>query len=272
MTDYSDFADIDGGRLYYESQGEGETVVLLHGFATDTRLWQRQIPALAQHYRVIAYDQRGYGRSSLPDAPYAPYDDLAGLLDWLSVAAAHLIGLSRGGGVALDFAIAYPDRVRSLVLVDTMLGGYRWSAEFRVMNGDVAATARDVGLTQAREQWLKTPLLALAWQVEGAGEHCAQMLADYSGWHWLNSDPARSLRPPAIERLGEVVVPTLVAVGEQDIPDFRAIADRLAAGVPGARLVVLPGVGHMSNVEDPVTFNRIVLSFLGQSVAASDHG
>lgn len=268
MVDYSGYADIDGGRLYYEVSGEGEPVVLLHGFGCDTRLWDDVAPPLSDRYRVVAYDQRGYGRSTLPNAPYAPHDDLIHLLDALDIGRAHLVGLSRGGSVALDATLTGPDRVRSLTLVDSMLGGYRWSAEFRAMNSEAAALARDVGLAEAKAYWLGTPLLESAWRTEGAGERCAAMLADYSGWHWLNADPVRNLRPPAIERLAEVAVPTLVVVGEYDIVDFRQIAERLAADIVGARLVVLPGVGHMSNLEDPVTFNQIVLSFLGQSATA----
>ncbi len=268
MPDCTGFADIDSGRLYYEVTGGGDAVVLLHGFGCDTRLWNDLAPMLADRYRVVAYDQRGYGRSTLPAGPYAPHDDLAALLDALDIGRAHLVGLSRGGGIALDATLTYPDRVRSLTLVDAMLGGYRWSPEFRAMNSATATLARDVGLGEAKTYWLRTSLLESAWRRPGAGEGCAAMLADYSGWHWLNADPARNLRPPAIERLGEVAVPTLVIVGEEDIADFRQIADRLAADIPGAQLVVLPRVGHMSNMEDPVPFNQIVLSFLDRSATA----
>ncbi|MCW5882931.1 MAG: alpha/beta fold hydrolase [Anaerolineae bacterium] len=270
MAGRTGFADIDGGRLYYEVSGQGEPVVLLHGFGCDTRLWDDVALALADRYRVVAYDQRGYGRSTLPAAPYAPHDDLATLLDALDIGRAHLVGLSRGGGVALDTTLAHPNRVRSLTLVDSMLGGYRWSAEFRALNSEAAALARDVGQAEAKAYWLRTPLLESTWRVAGAGERCAAMLDDYSGWHWLNADPARSLRPPAIERLAEVTVPTLVVVGENDIADFHHIAARLAADIPGARRVVLPGVGHMSNMEDPISFSQVVIDFLDRLATASE--
>ncbi len=270
MADRTGLVDIDEGRLYYEVSGQGEPVVLLHGFGCDTRLWDDVALALADRYRVVAYDQRGYGCSTLPTAPYAPHDDLAALLDALDIERAHLVGLSRGGGVALDAALTYPNRVRSLTLVDSMLGGYRWSAEFRALNSEAAALARDVSLAEAQAYWLRTPLLGSTWRVAGAGERCAAMLADYSGWHWLNADPARNLRPPAIERLAEVAVPTLVVVGENDIADFHHIADRLAADIPGARLVVLPDVGHMSNMEAPGPFNEVVLSFLDRLATTSE--
>ena len=94
------------------------------------------------------------------------------------------------------------------------------------------------------------------------GSQLRQIIEDYSGWHWINEDPNRVLDPPATQRLHEIKVPTLVIVGERDLVDFHTIADTLQQGIFGARKVVMPGVGHMANLEAPEKFDEIVLGFL----------
>src|ERR1700674_3686887 len=116
---------VDDGDLFFESVGEGEAVVFLHGFGLDSRMWDPQFDALQSTYRVIRYDLRGFGRSSLPpQTAYAQEDDLNALLSSLDAAPAHVVGLSMGGNMALRFAAAYPQSVRSLVLADSALDGH----------------------------------------------------------------------------------------------------------------------------------------------------
>lgn len=121
---------VNDTHLYYEEAGVGPAVVLIHGFTLDTRMWDDQFLPLAQGFRVIRYDLRGFGCSVIPtDAPYSHVENLRALLDELGIRQAHLVGLSKGGGVALDFALTYPQRALSLALIDTVLGGHVWSAE-----------------------------------------------------------------------------------------------------------------------------------------------
>ena len=130
MNSQQGFIEVNGTRLYYEMAGAGDAVVFLHGFTLDTRMWDDQFERFAEQYHVIRYDLRGFGQSAVPtDAPYAHFDDLKALLDALGIEQAHLVGLSKGGGVALDFALAFPTYVRGLVLIDSILGGFSWSAE-----------------------------------------------------------------------------------------------------------------------------------------------
>lgn len=251
-------AEVNGTRLYYEMAGSGEPLVLLHGFSLDTRLWDEQFDAFAQHYRTIRYDARGFGRSSLPDGPYRHIDDLRALLLTLEAAPAHLLGLSLGGGVMLDFALAYPDDVRSLILADTALGGYAWAKDW----GEPRRAARAEGLAAAKAAWLNDELFAAANEQPALAARLQQMVSDYSGYHWLQRDSERGPEVPAIKRLEAIDVPTLIIVGERDLPEFCAIADQLAARLPHARMVELKGVGHMSNMEAPAAFNDAVLAFL----------
>ena len=225
-------------------------------------MWQPQIDVFAAHHRVVRYDLRGFGRSPLPDGEYSHVDDLLALLDHLQIESATLIGLSRGGGVAINFTLAHPERVSHLVAVDSVLDGHRWSEGQRSADQAVWNCAKNEGLAAGKAAWLAHPLFVSALQQPAVAEELRQMVADYSGWHFLNRDPVRSPKPYASERLGEIACPTLAIVGEKDGIDFQQIADTLSDNVPNARKVVMPGVGHLANMEAPESFNQIVLEFL----------
>ena len=125
------FADVNGARLYYEVAGSGPPLVLLHGSFLDTRMWDDQIEVLAEQCRTIRYDARGHGRSAPPSGqPYARSDDLKALLEFLEVGHASLLGLSMGGGVAVNFAVTYPKSADALILVDVGVAGFPMSAEY----------------------------------------------------------------------------------------------------------------------------------------------
>ena len=218
--------------------------------------------ALRGRYRVVRYDLRGFGKSGHGTSRYSHADDLAALLDYLGVMDVALVGLSLGGGAVINFAMGHPDRVRALVVVDPSLGGFSWSAEFTAELNNVRDVARTSGVQDAREQWLLSPLFAPALANPRSAKRLRTMVGDYSGWHWLNADLGRPFKPPAIERLGEIVAPTLVIVGELDAPDFRNIAATVVQTVSHARKVTLPGVGHLANLEDPDRFNDHLLRFL----------
>lgn len=252
----------DGGRLRYEIAGRGEPVVFVHGFGLDRSLWEPQWAALRGRYRAIRYDLRGYGESTLPAGPYTHDGDLGALLDACQARPAHLVGLSMGGSVALRLALEAPGAVRSLTLVDTMLEGYRmseaWSQRWRA----VVAVARGGDVAAAKRLWREHELFATARGRPEVGAQLEAMLARYSGWHWSHKDPAGAAARPAIELLPSVAVPTLVVVGEHDLPDFHGIARRLAADVPRATLAVIAAAGHVPNLEAPDAFDAVLLAHL----------
>jgi 3-oxoadipate enol-lactonase len=256
-------AEVNGTRLTYETAGSGTPLVLIHGFTLDMRMWDDQFASFAERYRVVRYDARGFGTSAVPAvAPYTHADDLAALLDPLTIPSAAIIGLSMGGGIAIDFALAYPAMTRALIPVDPVVGGHRWSDAWSTETGPIWQTARGQGIDAAKAQWLNVPLFAPAREQPAVGARLAMMVTDYSGWHWVNRDPHRKNTPPAIERLGEITAPTFVVLGERDVPDFHVIADTIADRVADAEKIILPGVGHMANIEAPETFNTEVLDFL----------
>jgi 3-oxoadipate enol-lactonase len=255
---------VNDGDLFFECAGDGEPVVFLHGFGLDSRMWDPQFDALQSKYRVIRYDLRGFGRSSLPpQTAYAQEDDLNALLSSLGAAPAHVVGLSMGGNMALRFAAAYPQSVRSLVLADSALDGHTWSVDWQTRWSEMRDAARASQIAEAKRRWLEHPLFDPARANPITASLLARMVGDYSGWHWHNKDTARVPSPPLAERLGEIRVPSLVIMGALDLSDFQAIGILLAEKLPDMRrsIIFIPGSGHMVNLEAPREFNAALLTF-----------
>lgn len=251
MQPQSGKLEFNHGRLYYEVRGSGEPFVFIHGFTLDHRMWQPQVEYHSRRARVITYDARGFGRSSAPAGPYNHHDDLHALLDHLGVQSTHIVGLSMGGRVAVNFTLEYPARVLSLSLLDSALDDYNDPTDWNVH-------ARTEGLDRAKQNWLNHPLF------DGTRRHpevvaaLKPIVADYTGWHWLNRDPQIPRSTHAKRRLSEIRAKTVVVVGEQDLAYFRDIAHFLAANISGARLEVIPNAGHMVNMEAPDRVNRLL--------------
>jgi pimeloyl-ACP methyl ester carboxylesterase len=260
MDATSAIAAADDAKLRFEVAGEGPPVVLLHGFSLDMRSWDDQFAALAPTHRVVRYDLRGFGRSDLPTAaPYDHVEDLGAVLDAAAMPRADLVGLSLGANVVLGFALRHPERTRRLVLVSPGLPGYRWKGA-RPPEA-AAAHAKVHGIESTKAFWLGNELFAAARRRPAVGARLAAIMADYSGWHWANSNPALPL-PTTLEKLAQCRIPTLVVSGSEDLEDYRAIAALIAGTMPDARLEVMDGAGHMAPMEEPAHFNRLLGSFL----------
>jgi pimeloyl-ACP methyl ester carboxylesterase len=261
---YIMLANVNNTSLYYELSGpqSGHHLVLIHGASLDTRMWDPQVEAFSRHYRVLRYDIRGYGRSVPPDphAPFRHHDDLHALLDHLSIFQAHILGLSLGAAIALEFAFAHSPYVTSLVLAAPVLWGHQWSESVDTSNIWEAGHTR--GIEAARALWLAHPLFASALRNPLAAAPLTRIVGDYSGWHWANDDPGLLPDPLAITALESITMPTLIIVGEHDLPDYRAISQTLSSRLPNCTLITLPNAGHMSNMEAPASFNTSVLTFL----------
>jgi 3-oxoadipate enol-lactonase len=251
---------VRGAELSYATEGSGEAVVLVHGFALDSRMWDEQVPALADVANVVRYDARGYGRSSGP-APAVPYShggDLLALLDHLGIARALLVGLSMGGLVVLHTALVAPGRVSGLVLLDSVLDGVEWDEESARAMTAVGEAATTDGVAAGRDLWLAHPLFSAARRNPAVATRLAAMVGAYSGIHWTQDDPHIPLSPRPVAVLENVAVPTTVVVGELDVPCFRTMAGMLADRIPGARKVTIPDAGHMVNMEAPRVVNDVL--------------
>lgn len=257
--------DVEGARLFVQRTGEGPAVVLIHAGIADSRMWHGQMQPLAERRTVIAYDLRSFGRSTDAGTEYSDHDDLAGLMGTLGIDRATLIGCSNGGRIALDAALAYPHMVRALVLSAPGLRGFDWAEETRagwaedeaaLVRGDIAAAA-EVNL----RMWVDGPSRSPE-QVDPSFRSLAREMVTLCLTRQSGEGPARPLAPPAIERLGEVRVPTLLLVGEHDQPDMLRIVDLLADRIPSARKAIVAGAAHLLPLERPSEFNRLVLGFL----------
>jgi pimeloyl-ACP methyl ester carboxylesterase len=264
MTNTMLSLDRGNGSLQYAVAGDGDPVMFIHGFGLDSDMWAPQWPVFAKNYRVIRCDLRGYGRSSLPVGPYSHVDDLVALMDFLESRPAHLVGLSMGGRYALRVAQAAPQAVRSLTLADTALDGHAWSDDWLQRWRLMSEAAKAGDIRRARQQWLGHSLFSPALEQAPVAAALEAMIERYSGWHWWQRDPDAGPKPPIADVLSTITVPTLTIVGERDIPDFQNIAQRVAQGMPNVRLRTIPGAGHMSNMEAPEEFNRLVLEHLAR--------
>ena len=250
-----------GARLVYEVAGDGPVVVLIHGFGLDMRMWDPQVGPLAARFKVVRYDCRGFGGSGPldPAVPYTHAGDLVALLDHLDLGRAVLAGLSFGGRVALQAALAAPDRVCGLALLDAVLDGVPWDPESARALDEVARQVRARGVRAGREAWLAHPLFAAARERPDLAAALAAMVAGYPGQHWLGQDPHRETRRP-LDVLEGIAGPALVAVGERDVPGFREMSAVLARRIPGAAYHLLADAGHMVNMEQPAAINDLLIS------------
>lgn len=267
------FAEVNGARLYYEVAGTGHPLTLIHAGIADHRMWDDQFAAFATRYRVIRYDLRGFGESSLPPGPFSMVDDLRGLLAALDVERTYLLGCSMGGGIAIDFTLTHPDQVDALIPVGPGLSGFEQapalSEAWDKVGAEIDATLERDGLDAANElevrAWVDGPLRTPE-QVDSAVRERVRVMNGLALARGPEFDSAQweTLTPPAAGRLGEIAAPTLVIVGGGDQPTVLAAAHAIAAGVAGARLAVMPGLGHVPNMEQPAEFNRLVFDFLAQ--------
>jgi 3-oxoadipate enol-lactonase len=261
-------APINGINLAYTDQGHGLPVVLLHAFPLSRAMWEPQIAALSQAYRVIALDFRGFGES---DAPLWHYtldqfaDDVRGLLDHLAIQQAVFVGLSMGGYTLFALYRNCADRIKGLVLADTRAEAD--TPEGRASRFAMAQVAYTQGTGAVADLMLPKLLSSLARETKP--QLVAQVRAIIE--HTQVSGIAGALmamaeRPDSVSLLEQITCPTLVIVGELDGPTPPDEARLMAERTPGARLVVIPQAGHLSNLEQPEAFNRAVLDFL-QAIA-----
>lgn len=256
---------INGARLHYERAGSGMPLFLLHAGIADSRMWRAQVEAFSKDFDVIAPDQRGFGRSELPAMRWSEVADLLAIMDALELKPAHLVGCSYGSSLAMDFALDHPERVSKIVLVGPSISGADLGKKYPEVFAEVRAAdeARDpIGLNHAEMQlFLAGPTRSL----ERIDQRLRDLFLDMNGKTLgidFESAPTDDLNPPAFERLGEIKAPTLLVVGDADIPPVLEATEILMTLVPGARKAVIHDAAHLPNLDHPEEFNRLVLDFL----------
>ena len=255
-------------ELYAEVAGEGPEIVLLHEGICDSRMWDPQWETFTRSHRVLRLDFRGYGRSPLEPGRFASARDVIELLDRHGFDRAAVVGISLGGRVALEVALAAPERVAALVLVGSGLPGHDWSEEMKATWEEEEAALRSGNVDEAVDISLRT------W-VAGPGRKPEDVDADVRARVAEMQRRAYELQLPfedeaqeellvedVAQRLGEIKAPALVLVGEEDVPDIHAIADRLAREIPGARRATIADAAHVPSMERPREFEKLVLGFV----------
>ncbi len=252
-------------RLACDLAGNGELVVLLHGIGGQRQNWHDQLPAFAKHFQVAAWDARGYGLSEDYEGALDFTDfstDLVRLLDQFGAARAHIVGLSMGGRIAQDFFERHPDRAASLVLCNTFAGIAEvltpdQRAEFiRLRQEPLLAGAEPRDIAEGVAQSFAGP--------DASDQQMERMMASMSALHkesYLKTIEATTNYDRTPE-LASFTLPVLLVFGEHDALTPVAIGKGMQARLPDSRLHVIPRAGHISNLEKPEEFNRVVLDFL----------
>jgi 3-oxoadipate enol-lactonase len=259
----SGYIDVEGGKLFYEAAGEGETIVLLHDGILHHVVWDEQFPVLARKYRVVRYDRRGFGKSFIPQALFSHVDDLYQLFAQLQIKNAILFGMSAGGGLAIDFTLKYPEKVNALVLAGAVVSGYGFSAHFFTRGGRIDSLA-DYQDPQKFIQYFgwEDPYEIYPENIEAKKKFLSLLKANPQNVKGALGSFALPPDRPAVKFLSEIKVPALILVGEHDIPDVHAHSGVIEAGIPNAKRKIIPKAGHLIPLEQPEAFNSSVLNFL----------
>src|SRR3954453_7419370 len=251
-----------GGRLWYEVKGQGSPIVFLHAGLVGSAGWDASFDHLAKSFRVIRYDRRGFGRSAAPKGPYSDVDDLQAIFETLKIGRAVLVGGSNGSRLAVDYALAHPDRVEALVLLGPVVSGLPYSQHFlppRMVN--YRPMFQEKSRAKLIEAWVQDPYLTDSHSTQ-ARTRLRELLTKNPGPLTATFPESRPPDRPAVGRLAEIHVPTLILVGESDIPDVHAHAGVLEAGIHNARRMIVPKAGHLIQLEQPGFLEWRIREFL----------
>lgn len=268
----SGYAEVNKTKLYYEIAGKGEPLVLIHGSFGDRRFWDLQFADLSKKYKVLRYEVRGYGRSALPDSieVYRDSDDLDALMDFLKIKKAHICGLSLGSVIAIDFALAYPGKCRSLIPIGPRVAG-DGTDEYKNKNADSVRTiiakvteiAKTKGAKEATDYlWTGDHAMGKTVVTTRTRQALLRMGYQYSWWRYLHSSKREQVFPMAIKKLNEIRIPTLIVTAEYDLDLCKDVAAIMAKEIPGAKLVSIKKAGHIMNMDQPEEFNKIISKFI----------
>ena len=255
-------AEVNGLSVAYERTGGGPVLVLLHGFLLDSRMWRPQLESLSNHFTVIAWDAPGAGQSSDPPETFGIgdwADCLAWLLDAAGVQRAHILGLSWGGLLAQEFYRRHPARARSLVLADTY-AGWRGSLPEPIVEERLATCLRDASLPGSELVPRYLPGMFSESATQEVREELASIMSDFHpvGFRLMAASLART---DTRDLLPNIRVPTLLIWGDADERSPMSVAYRIRDAIPGARLAIISGAGHVSNLEEAAQFNAEVRDF-----------
>lgn len=259
--------NIDKATLYFEIEGEGPTIVLIHGHSVDCRMWNSQMKELVKDFRILRYDLRGYGHSSLPTegVDFLHAHDLYQLISKLNIENVHLVGLSLGSFVALDFLALYPELVHSVSLAS----GAIYADENDLDTRKQPPLVTDID--GFKRKWIEQLLKGCGPLRERYEGDLRRMIGDWSAWQVTHREPESLLR----FKLNDILlnlnidIPICVFFAEDDFEGAHRSSSKLIDIIPQAKRIDLPHAGHFSNMETPEMFNSALLEFLrGEQVSS----
>lgn len=258
-----------GSEWYYEMKGTGEALVFIHAGFMDHSMWDKQVAYFSKNYKVITVDLPAHGQTKNVDSVGLVADALKQVLDALKISKANFVGLSLGGGVVTDFALAYPDRIHKIVLAGSGINGY----ETKYMVDSVALNYfNDLMSTLEKKDTAAAAEVFIRYWYDGPYRKPGEVDSAQRQWmyektygtmiaHRVRGWP-QFAKPPAVIRIDSIRVPALILAGDKDMRYILDAAEVLDQRIPKSRRVIIPGVAHMMNLEKPEEFNRVVESFL----------
>lgn len=251
---------VSNGELYFESIGKGKPLIFIHAGFSDHRDWKYQIEDFGKEFNTIVYDQRGAGNSSVPISSFSPADDLRAVMDHLKIEKTAVIGHSLGATIALDFALQYPERVSSLILIAPGLNGHMWSPEYSEWFQTIWSLSQPKEMTK---QALSAPFYALAMADPDIKSEIEMItkenLEKILTWKSLN---LQWFFPEPISKLKELKTQTLIIYGDKDSQDINKIVRVLIDNLPNVEVAQIQNAGHLLNFEQPNELNQLILKFL----------
>lgn len=251
---------VDGGKLFYELAGKGKNIVLLHDGMVNREIWDEQFPLLAEKFRVVRYDRRGYGKSSDPEMKYSHIEDLNRLFIHLNIDKAIIFGMSSGGRLAIDFTLTYPEKVEGLVLVGAVVSGFGYTSHMQTRGGHFDPQ-KYTDPVKVNEYFIMDDPYEIYSENTSAKERVMKLLPGLARENRVPTQPASKV---AVRSLSDIKVPALILVGEFDIPDVHAHAGVINAGIADSRREIIPRSGHLIPIEQPVLFNEAIMNFLNK--------
>lgn len=266
MKKIKNYIKIPDGELYFEQSGNGKPLILIHAGFSDSRDWRYQINDLSKSFRVITYDQRGSGNSSILTTAFSPADDLKHLMDYLNIDDTILIGHSIGGTIALDFYLQFPEKVSSLILIAPGINGYVWSKEYLELMSTIWTQMQPEVMVK---KFLNASFYKIAmgnqsikFEIEKITKENFQKIMQ---WKTFDINDVKWFHPNAILEINTIKIPTLIIYGDQDSGDIRSISYLLNNNIRNSELLEIREVDHLLNFEKPGQINAIILDFLSRN-------
>ena len=260
------YAPSGEAQIAYWSAGKGEAVVFIHAGIADRRMWRHQLEAVPSGFRFVSLDLRGHGETALTDARFSNHEDVLAVMDHLDIEAAVVVGCSMGGGTAFDVALASPDRVSGLVVIGAGAPGFEVD-DYEPPQWPEVLKAYEAGdMSQVAELDAEIWMVGYGRTRDQVAPEAIDLMIDMDLRILPNEDRRDELLipldPPRADRWAEITQPTLVIVGEHDLPDCRQSAVFLAGALSHHDAIVVRGAAHLPSLEQPEEFNGVLFGFL----------